>query len=152
LKIFLVRHAKAGDREAWTKPDVLRPLTGAGRAQAAALVGRLSGFPIERVISSRYARCVQTVEPLAAARGIRLELDEALAEGASLDGALALLAKLAGPAALCSHGDVIELVVGHLQDSGVPGADARLGKKGSTWVLEAEDGTITGAAYLEPPA
>jgi broad specificity phosphatase PhoE len=152
VKIFLVRHAKAGDRSKWTKPDDLRPLTAPGRAQAEALVDQLADFKIDRVLSSHYARCVQTVEPLAGARGLTVERDEALVEGASLDDTLALISKLEVPAALCTHGDVLELVVGHLEDAGVPGADARLGKKGSTWVLDVSDGVVTAGTYLEPPA
>jgi phosphohistidine phosphatase SixA len=152
VKVFVVRHAKAGDREKWTKPDDLRPLTAPGRAQAVALVDQLADFKIDRVLSSRYARCVQTVEPLAAARGLVVEPDEALVEGASLDDALALITGLTGPAALCTHGDVMGDLTDHLARSGVPGIDPSLGKKGSTWVLDVSDGVVTTGTYLEPPA
>jgi len=152
MKVFLVRHAKAGDREKWNQPDHLRPLTEPGREQADALVDQLADFAIERVVSSRYVRCVQTVEPLAAARGVTVELDEALVEGALLEDTLALIGGLDRPAALCTHGDVLQWVVGHLGSNGVRGADPSLGKKGSTWVLDVVDGEVTAGTYLEPPA
>lgn len=152
MKVFLVRHAKAGDRVRWTKPDHIRPLTEAGLRQAEALVSQLADLRIERVISSRYVRCVQTVQPLATALGLSVETDDALAEGAGLDETLALFASLDRPAAMSTHGDVLENVIGHLQGAGVPGADARLGKKGSTWVLDLEGGDVTAGTYLEPPA
>lgn len=147
MKVLLIRHAKAGDRDRWTKPDEIRPLTAPGKEQAEALVTQLADFVIERVISSGYARCVQTVEPLAAARGLEVETDEALAEGASLEATLGLIANLHGPAALCTHGDVLGNVI-----DAVPGADPSLGKKASTWVLDVDEGHVKGGVYLEPPA
>jgi len=152
MKVFLVRHAKAGDREKWTDPDHLRPLTKPGREQADALIAQLGDFRIERVISSHYVRCVQTVEPLARARGLEVETDDALVEGAAVEQTLALITGLDRPAALCTHGDVLEWVVGDLQRRGVRGADPSLGKKGSTWVLDLVHGEVTGGVYLEPPA
>jgi 8-oxo-dGTP diphosphatase len=151
VNVLLVRHAKAGDRDAWRQPDDIRPLTNAGQEQAQALVEQLAGFPITRVISSRFTRCVQTVEPLAAARGLDVETDEALAEGAHVEQTLTLIASLDQPAALCTHGDVVQWLVGHLQAKGVPGADERLGDKGSTWVLSVDGAAVTSASYLEPP-
>ena len=64
--VFLVRHARAGDRERWTGDDRLRPLDGKGRRQADAMVAPLAGYPITRLVSSPYLRCVQTLEPLSA--------------------------------------------------------------------------------------
>ena len=39
--LLLVRHAHAGDKGHWQGPDTLRPLSGAGQAEAAGLVARL---------------------------------------------------------------------------------------------------------------
>ena len=149
---YLVRHAKAGDRTRWTEPDDLRPLTKPGIRQAAGLVPLLEDEGVDRVLSSPYVRCVQTVEPLAAERGLPVEHHDALAEGASLDSTLSLLGSLEErPAVLCTHGDVVENVIGHLESLGVEGADARLCKKGSTWVLALKGGDFVAARYLEPP-
>ncbi len=153
MKIFVVRHAKAGNREKWTRPDELRPLTKAGRAQATALVDLLAAEHVTSVVSSRYERCIQTVLPLAKERGLPVGTDEALVEGARLDEVLALLSRAGDGAVLCTHGDVLEDLVGDLARRGVDGAEAPLMKKGSTWVLEGTDGTtFSRATYLPPPA
>jgi hypothetical protein len=81
VSVLLVRHAKAGDREKWDAPDDLRPLTAKGEAQAEALVDLLAGYDIDRVLSSPYLRCTQTVAPLASARGLAVEPCDDLAEG-----------------------------------------------------------------------
>ena len=72
--IIALRHAKAVPREEWKGKDAARPLSSRGRKQASAIVGPLQAFGVRRVISSPAARCVSTVEPLAAALGRRIEL------------------------------------------------------------------------------
>jgi 8-oxo-dGTP diphosphatase len=105
----LVRHASAGDRDQWTVEDRLRPLDARGRRQAAALVELLRPLGVRRVVSSPYVRCVETVEPLAAALDLQVEADDRLAEGA---GHAALeLVREAG-VVCCTHGDIVEAVLG----------------------------------------
>lgn len=105
----LVRHASAGDRDLWPVEDRLRPLDARGRRQAAALVELLRPLGVRRVLSSPYVRCVETVEPLAAALELAVEHDDRLAEGA---GHAALeLVREAG-IVCCTHGDVVEAVLG----------------------------------------
>lgn len=106
----LVRHASAGDRHDWDGDDRLRPLDARGRRQAAALVELLAGLEVRRIVSSPYARCVETVEPLAAALGLGLEQDERLAEGAGR-AALELLSE--DGLVACTHGDVVAELLGH---------------------------------------
>ncbi len=107
MTVVLLRHASAGDRAEWDGDDRLRPLDKKGRKQAAALRDRLLAAGVTRVLSSPYIRCVETVEPL----GLDIELDERLAEGAPRYETLALLADADGAVA-CTHGDVIENVLG----------------------------------------
>jgi 8-oxo-dGTP diphosphatase len=104
----LLRHAAAGDREHWDGDDLHRPLDARGRRQSAELVDLLRPFGVRRVVSSPYVRCVQTVEPLAAALGLRLELDDRLGEGEGR-AALALIQK--DGIVLCTHGDVARELV-----------------------------------------
>ena len=145
--------SKAGDREKWTEPDELRPLTKSGRRQAEGLVSLLENEPIGLIVSSSYARCVQTVEPLAAAQDKQVELhDDALAEGAHTAATFDLIESAGEGAALCTHGDVLGNVIGELAELGTPGADPFLMKKGCTWVLERSSGTFTRATYLPPPS
>ena len=51
-----------------------------GRQQAADLVDRVAELPIRAVVCSPMLRCRSTVEPLAAALGIEVEIDERFAE------------------------------------------------------------------------
>ena len=143
MSVLLVRHAKAGDRDRWEAPDDLRPLTAKGEAQAEALVDLLAGYDIDRVLSSPYLRCTQTVAPLAAARGLAVEPCDDLAEGEGAAGVALARQLLAEPACtvLCSHGDVAEEVLDALgvrRDSFM--------RKGATWVLEE-----AGARHIEAP-
>jgi 8-oxo-dGTP diphosphatase len=111
MTVLLLRHASAGDRDAWDDDDELRPLDKRGRKQAQALTELPATRSIERIVSSPYRRCVESVEALADARGLPIELDERLAEGVPTHLTLGLLAELDGGLA-CTHGDVIEAVVG----------------------------------------
>jgi phosphohistidine phosphatase SixA len=107
VKVFLVRHASAGKRTEWQGDDRLRPLDARGRRQAEKLVEQLGGAEFERIVSSPYVRCVQTVEPPAAARGLEIEIDEALAEGAGTEAALALFRRIGTDLVACVHGDLV---------------------------------------------
>jgi 8-oxo-dGTP pyrophosphatase MutT (NUDIX family)/phosphohistidine phosphatase SixA len=149
--LYLVRHAKAGDREAWTEDDRLRPLSKKGRLQAEGLLEHFDGLAIDRVLSSPYDRCVQTVRPLAISRQLKLEEVESLAEGAGLPEVLPLLRRMSGAAVLCSHGDLIPAVVTHLADRGIEMRDPPDWRKGSTWALDREAGLFTAARFLPPP-
>jgi 8-oxo-dGTP diphosphatase len=150
LTVFLVRHAKAGSRERWEGPDRERPLTNSGRRQAEGLVALLRDAAVTRVLSSPYVRCVQTVEPLAAALGLTVELDVRLAEGAGPDAALGLIAE-AGGAALSSHADVIAAVVLTAAEQGARLEPGPHWDKGSTWALEVSRGRVVSGRYLPPP-
>src|SRR6185436_5719102 len=90
VTLFLVRHASAGHRASWEGEQRIRPLDERGRRQALALVDLLEGEPIERILSSPAFRCVQTVEPLAAARGLEIELRDELTEERQADDGAAL--------------------------------------------------------------
>ena len=114
--ILLVRHASAGDREAWEDDDRLRPLDERGRRQAVQLIELLAPYRLERILSSPALRCVQTVEPLALARGLSIEVSDELSEERQhLDGA-ALVRSLQGvDAAVSCHGGLSEAVCGESQ-------------------------------------
>ncbi len=55
-------------------------LSDEGRAQVARLPDALARFPITRVVSSPQRRAIQTAEPVAAARGLAVEIDDRFAE------------------------------------------------------------------------
>ena len=118
------------------------------------MVDQLKGYGIERILSSPFLRCVQTVEPLGRALGLSVDIVEELAEGRSRR-ALALVRSLAdGPAAaLCTHGDIVPEVVQALMDEDGTRFGSPMGwSKGSTWVLHPGVGRFVGGDYLPPPA
>lgn len=143
MKVVLVRHARAGKRDEWTGDDRLRPLDDRGRRQAAGLVGALTVLGVDRLVSSPYVRCIQTLEAAAAALDLPIENRDELAEGASAETVHLLLEDLAGTTpALCTHGDVVEALLGeHLSL-----------KKGASRVLELEGGELRLGEGIPPPA
>jgi 8-oxo-dGTP diphosphatase len=148
---YLVRHAHAGDKHAWAGPDRLRPLSEPGRREAHGLLTQLRDYPITRILSSPAARCLQTVEPLAQGRGLPVEPAQVLGVDADPGELVALLLDPAvGKAVLCSHGEligaVLERLVGHDLDDAVELA----WPKGSTWVLDLDDGRLRQRHYLPP--
>ncbi len=142
MKFVLVRHARAGERETWIGDDRLRPLDERGRRQAAGLVGPLTARGLDRLVSSPYVRCTETLAPLATMLGLAVEEREELAEGATAEEVRALLTELNGSTpALCTHGDVVEELLG-----------TQLGlKKGAARVL-ALDRELRLGEEIPPPA
>jgi 8-oxo-dGTP diphosphatase len=153
VTIYLVRHAKAGDRGAWGDDDFLRPLSRRGQLQAEALVEQFAGVHLERLLSSPYIRCMETLVPLGGVRRLAIEPADAITEGATLECALMLVRKhVHQDAVLCSHGDVIPALLEHYARNGLDlGANPSC-PKGSTWALEF-DGPhdVVRATYVPPP-
>ncbi len=108
------------------------------------------------MLSSPFLRCVQTVEPLADKLGLAVEVEPALGEGPDIAAVLALLEGLATSgteAVLCSHGDVIPLVVAAVERRGatVVTSDWSV-RKGSVWTVEVgAGGRFLTATYVPPP-
>jgi exopolyphosphatase/guanosine-5'-triphosphate,3'-diphosphate pyrophosphatase len=151
LKIHLVRHAKAWKRTRWGGPPELRPLSTLGRRQAAELVEELAETRIERIVSSPHVRCRKTVEPLAAARDLPLELDERLGEGEPIAKALDLVLGMGNrPTLLCTHGDLIPALLGELEARGMRLEDPLRCEKGSIWRIEGAEPARARASYQPP--
>lgn len=150
--LFLLRHAAAGDRSKWDGIDAVRPITKKGKRQAAALVEYLKNRGIERIYSSPYTRCVQTVEPLAEAIGAKVIEHDALAEGPDIDAAYGLADEMVGyNAVLCSHGDVIPAVMNRMMWAGLTLDSRFYCSKGSIWEVELDGGRFTTGTYVPPP-
>lgn len=156
--IELVRHAKAHSRDRWWgKPDRERPLTDAGLDQSRVLARELvAAGPLVALYSSPFARCTQTLEPLASATGLPITVDDGLAEVSALpplDGGDGWIASawLGGRASAfldtvidkhegerlvaCTHGDVVPAVMALLVGrDGVAAENVRL-RKGARFAL-----------------
>lgn len=118
LPSIALRHAKALSRSSWHAPDQGRPLTARGDHQAEQLAAVLAAaFAPLHVVTSPWLRCVQTVEPYAAATSGTLELLDALGEDEFSDSpALALdditrVVTHHPSVLLCSHGNVTSALV-----------------------------------------
>jgi 8-oxo-dGTP diphosphatase len=150
--IHLLRHAAAGNRDNFNGDDRERPLSKKGKAQAIAIAEALREREIERIVTSPYKRCVQTVEPLAKMIGARVEISDALAEGPDIDASYDLIHHLAGAnAVLCSHGDVIPAAMNRLMWLGLTLHSRFYCSKGSIWEVDIENGRYTEGRYVPPP-
>jgi broad specificity phosphatase PhoE len=78
VQLLLIRHALPHRSEPGEGSDP--DLSEAGVEQAKRLPDALARFPITRLVSSPQRRAVQTAEPVAAARGLTIDIDERLAE------------------------------------------------------------------------
>lgn len=175
--VVLVRHASAGKRSTWRGgSDRDRPLDDRGRDQARLVADALLvQGPVSILVSSPFARCVQTLEPLGAATGLAVATDEALAEApdppplpgggdpwltsawaagralASMDRTLHALPD-GGRAVACSHGDVLPALLALvIARDEVPVDGVHLRKGGFAALRFDGDGRCTAAALTPPP-
>jgi 8-oxo-(d)GTP phosphatase len=105
VSLLLVRHAWAGHSDQWDGDDELRPLDERGTQQAHALVSLLGPYEVERIVSSPATRCVDTVVPLAEARGLDVEVRDELRDQRQDRDGPGLVHSLAGASVVvCGHG------------------------------------------------
>lgn len=151
--LFLVRHAKAGDRLHNAKQDFVRPLTRNGWRQAEALIDPLvSAGAAGPLLASPFLRCLQTLEPLASKLATTVSADERLREAQPFRPVVELMSELPDGAVLCSHGDVIPDVMGALQRRGCAIVGEPQWRKASVWVIERNDaGNFVTASAWPPP-
>lgn len=146
MDLYLIRHAHAGDRQA-EHHDQYRQLSSRGRARAEAIAEILGANDISRVISSPAVRCIQTVEPLAKARGLRVEESDGLWEDSLRAATIEVMRSAAGVGtAVCTHGNLIPEILEELADGGTK-IKGRGCEKGSIWILKWNGKRFTKARY-----
>ena len=79
-QLIIVRHGKAVARKEWTGKDANRPLTPRGAGTSYALARELACFAPDRLLSSPWIRCVQTLRPYADEVGLPMEMVACLTE------------------------------------------------------------------------
>jgi 8-oxo-dGTP diphosphatase len=141
--IYLVRHAKAGERRLWTGDDVDRPLSKRGRRQSEAVGTRLAKKGATALYSSEYVRCIQTLEPLGRVIGAQVIVEPRLLEDEPFEPVLDLLGEVENGAVLCSHGDIIPPTIQALQRRGMVIETPADWGKSSVWVLRRKGKKIT---------
>jgi 8-oxo-dGTP diphosphatase len=152
VAIYLIRHAKAGSRSAWTESDSTRPLDDSGLRQSAAIAQHWGHAAPIAVFSSPRLRCVQTVTPLADRFGMEVQVEPDIEEDTPFERALRVVEDAADGTVFCSHGDVIPDVIDALIRRGmnVNGMSGAL-RKGAMFVLHRENGRFVTADYVAPP-
>jgi len=152
VTLYVVRHAHAGERSAWVGDDRLRPLSRRGEQQSEGIAATLVACGPKQVLSSPARRCVQTVAPLADELGVQVVEDDRLFEGAPVGEIRSLLDQVTEQdAVLCSHGDVIPVLLDLLVDAGLAPERNLVWQKASVWIAEREDGCWGRGRYVPPP-
>lgn len=151
-KLYLVRHAKAGERRLWDGDDLARPLSPKGWKQAEMLASRLASLDVSALYSSPYVRCVQTLQPLADRLDTEIAIDPRLSEGEQFEPMLELLTEVPDGAVLSSHGDIIPATMNALERRGTEIRTPPDWRKASVWVLRRnKHGGIVHATVWPPP-
>ncbi len=154
MVIHLIRHAHAGSRSRWDGDDVDRPLTGRGRRQSDAIAAALADAGIDQYLSSRYVRCVQTLEPMAGPNGVDVDAIDELTEGASGAAALDRLLRSAAEGrtvAACSHGDVIPALIATAVGRGAELRGPVSPSKAARYELTVKGGRVTRIQHFPAP-
>ncbi len=110
IELHFLRHAHAGDPEAWTGSDEARPLSEKGEKQAERLGAFLAGvgFKPDVIVTSPKLRAAQTAEIVAKHLGIQISFDDRLAGAFEVETLETLLRDAGDP--------VRPVVVGHDPD------------------------------------
>ena len=153
IQLYLLRHADAGDPEAWSGPDEERPLSDKGRRQSERLAAFLAGlrFRPDLIATSPKLRARETADIVAAALGLPVVSDDLLAGSVDYREVDAILEAHGRPAKA--------VLVGHDPDfsellSGLVGAGDISMKKGALARVDVVRGIQAGGGalrWLIPP-
>jgi len=154
MVLHVIRHGHAGHRSGWHGADRKRPLSSRGEREAKLLAEELADAGIDRFWSSPFVRCRQTLQPLVEMGHGEIVDHPSLSEGA--DGASALDEMLAAAAeghtvAVCSHGDVIPMMVRAALHRGAELVGPPSPKKAGRYEVTVTDGGVDRLTYVPAP-
>jgi phosphohistidine phosphatase SixA len=129
LRVRLVRHGRAEKGLRWDGPDALRPLTDDGLRHAKRIGASLARNRPDRLLSSPFLRCRQTLEPLAQRLGLVVDTRDWLAKGEDPRKIADLLRRERGRNVVCcTHTELLAEIESELSELGV---EARLIGRGT---------------------
>jgi len=152
--LIILRHTKALERGDWDEPDSQRTLDEVGFDQAQLLIKHLEPFAIDEVYTSDFTRCVQTVTPLAHARGLSITAvpslnEETFHEDPARAVAFANALKQDEKNILiCSHNPVIPTMLRGILNTKLKNKDLIKLEPGDAWIVHRVNGEIVGLDYL----
>ena len=150
--LFVVRHAKAGERRLWSDDDLNRPLSKKGWKQASLVAERLVRLGPSGLYSSPYVRCIQTLEPLSEQLRTGVEVEQRLCEDEPFEPVLELLRDAPDRSVMSTHGDIIPATMQALARRGMKMNTPPDWRKAAVWVLKRnKKGDIVHAKVWPPP-
>ena len=152
--LIILRHTKSLERGDWDEADSHRTLDETGFDQAQLLIKHLEPFAIDELYTSDYTRCVQTVTPLAHARGLSITTVPSLNEESfELDPEKAIsfanaLKQDEKNILICSHNPVIPSMLRGILNTKLKNKDLIKLEPGDAWIVHRVRGEIVGLDYL----
>jgi len=136
----VLRHALAGVKDPDPGRDAARGLDAEGRATARALPTVFAGdLPPTELLSSPFARCIETLVPLRERLGLPVVIRDGLRPDAPSADVKALLLEVSDGALLCTHGETIACAF-----------DGLACEKGAFWIVRRREGTLEPLRYVPP--
>lgn len=152
--LIILRHTKALERGDWDEPDSQRTLDEVGFDQAQLLIKHLEPFAIDEVYTSDFTRCVQTVTPLAHARGLPITAVPSLNEDTFQEDPMRAvsfanaLKQDEKNILICSHNPVIPTMLRGILNTKLKNKDLIKLEPGDAWIVHRVNGEIVGLDYL----
>jgi phosphohistidine phosphatase SixA len=144
--LYLLRHAHAGDPEAWTGPDELRPLSEKGKRQVKRLAKFLAEGAVrpDAIVTSPKVRAEQTARAIGKALDVPVRLDQRLAGGFGMRSLAEVLASFEARAPmLVGHDpDFSALLANLIGSRGVEMRKGALAAIDLAWPLERGTGSL----------
>jgi len=151
MAVYLVRHAHAGARHSDNR-DRYRQLSEKGWRRAGVITDLLADVDIDHVLSSPATRCVQSVQGVADGHGLEVIEHDDLWEDTDTEDVMKVLddavdGKRSNTVVICSHGNLIPVIVEQLAAAGAK-VKGRGCEKGSVWVLDHDGKRFTKCTYI----